>query len=144
MLIIFGDFHIGYATVVGFTAVNSNYITTIHDDQVLVFNSVVTNVGNDYDPQTGIFLCSVGGLYVFYVDIRTQPGDHICWFDLVKNGSRISIVYLYVKGDTGSDSTMSVVHLEPGDKVWIRKKHYYTGNCQLDSLNTFTGYMMHK
>jgi hypothetical protein len=47
------------------------------DNQVIVFDLVYTNLGNDYNHQTGIFTCSVQGLYAFYVHTLAEPGKHL-------------------------------------------------------------------
>lgn len=55
--------------------------------EVLRFDDVVTNVGNQYDPTTGKFTCQVSGIYYFTYHVLMRGGDGTSmWADLCKNG----------------------------------------------------------
>nr|ALA16010.1 C1q-domain-containing protein-1 [Mytilus coruscus] len=43
-------------------------------DQTVVYDKVITNVGNGYNSRTGIFTCPKGGLYSFSWTSLTPPG----------------------------------------------------------------------
>lgn len=55
--------------------------------EVLRFDDIVTNLGNQYDPSTGKFTCHVSGIYYFTYHVLMRGGDGTSmWADLCKNG----------------------------------------------------------
>ncbi|VDI02034.1 Hypothetical predicted protein, partial [Mytilus galloprovincialis] len=114
-----------YQTKVGFTSKNSNQ-PTIADNEKIVFDIVVSNFGNGYDPKTGIFTAVKSGTYLLFADMRTtfEDGTHLCWIDLLKNGSPVTTVFLATNSQMSTDSTLAIIHLDIGNKVWLRKKPY--------------------
>lgn len=55
--------------------------------EVLKFDDVVTNLGNQYDPTNGKFTCQVSGIYFFTYHVLMRGGDGTSmWADLCKNG----------------------------------------------------------
>ncbi|KAL7860748.1 hypothetical protein AOLI_G00170970 [Acnodon oligacanthus] len=55
--------------------------------EILKFDDVVTNLGNNYDGVSGKFICSVPGTYFFIYHVLMRGGDGTSmWADLCKNG----------------------------------------------------------
>ncbi|XP_060111248.1 C1q-related factor-like [Heteronotia binoei] len=55
--------------------------------EVLKFDDVVTNLGNNYEAATGKFTCNVPGTYFFTYHVLMRGGDGTSmWADLCKNG----------------------------------------------------------
>lgn len=55
--------------------------------EVLKFDDVITNLGNNYDPSTGKFTCHASGIYFFTYHVLMRGGDGTSmWADLCKNG----------------------------------------------------------
>lgn len=55
--------------------------------EILKFDDVVTNLGNNYDGSSGKFICSVPGTYFFIYHVLMRGGDGTSmWADLCKNG----------------------------------------------------------
>ncbi|XDV13149.1 hypothetical protein PO909_001629 [Leuciscus waleckii] len=55
--------------------------------EILKFDDVVTNLGNNYDGTSGKFICSVPGTYFFIYHVLMRGGDGTSmWADLCKNG----------------------------------------------------------
>ena len=55
--------------------------------EVLKFDDVVTNLGNNYDSTSGKFICGVPGTYFFIYHVLMRGGDGTSmWADLCKNG----------------------------------------------------------
>ena len=71
-----------------FTALSGRQ-NNIRDNEVILFKTMVTKVGNGYDPHTGIFTAEKTGIYLFYANIRTQDGNYVCLIDMVKNNDSI-------------------------------------------------------
>ncbi|KAL2101275.1 hypothetical protein ACEWY4_003036 [Coilia grayii] len=68
--------------------------------EILKFDDVVTNLGNNYDSTSGKFICSVPGTYFFIYHVLMRGGDGTSmWADLCKNGqiimhiTKLSIIY---------------------------------------------------
>lgn len=53
---------------IAFTATNSNDTGHLGIHQTIIFDRVVTNIGNHYHPHSGIFTTIVAGVYVFFFD----------------------------------------------------------------------------
>lgn len=55
--------------------------------EVLKFDDVVTNLGNNYDATSGKFTCNIPGTYFFTYHVLMRGGDGTSmWADLCKNG----------------------------------------------------------
>ena len=55
--------------------------------EILKFDDVVTNLGNNYDGIAGKFVCSIPGTYFFIYHVLMRGGDGTSmWADLCKNG----------------------------------------------------------
>ncbi|KAL2079177.1 hypothetical protein ACEWY4_024921 [Coilia grayii] len=109
----------------------------------LIFPKVITNVGNAYDSNTGVFTAPVKGLHYFRYSGRAFSG-HDTGLSIFKGGSRIVSSYNYQSGDT--DDTVSngvALELEAGDTVymhlwinsWISTDYRY-------SYCTFSGFLV--
>uniref|UniRef100_A0A3P8TPY4 C1q domain-containing protein n=1 Tax=Amphiprion percula TaxID=161767 RepID=A0A3P8TPY4_AMPPE len=82
----------------------------------LQFKRVVTNIGNAYDEDTGIFTAPVKGLY--YLRFTGNVGDSgYLNAALLKNG--VNMFAIYNKGHHSSGSNSMALVLEQGDQVWI-------------------------
>lgn len=125
----------------GFAATTSNDITS-STNKVIVFDSVISSFGTGYDSNTGIFTADADGYYVFFVSARGDERFSWCYLRIVKNGSALAGAYF--DGGSGethfSDSTQVVVHLNVGDKVWIREES--TSSCVIDNASTFMGVLL--
>ncbi|KAM7069552.1 C1q-related factor isoform 1-T1 [Molossus nigricans] len=59
--------------------------------EVLKFDDVVTNLGNNYDATSGKFTCNIPGTYFFTYHVLMRGGDGTSmWADLCKNGQCLS------------------------------------------------------
>ncbi|XP_074175916.1 C1q-related factor isoform X2 [Rhinolophus sinicus] len=61
--------------------------------EVLKFDDVVTNLGNNYDATSGKFTCNIPGTYFFTYHVLMRGGDGTSmWADLCKNGQHCAEV----------------------------------------------------
>ena len=69
-------------------------------NSIVIFNHVLTNVGNAYHPDNGTFIAPVSGTYSFTMNLAVPRavGDHRMYVFMEKNGADIG--YLF------SDNTM--------------------------------------
>ncbi|XP_074117149.1 C1q-related factor isoform X2 [Sminthopsis crassicaudata] len=59
--------------------------------EILKFDDVVTNLGNNYDAASGKFTCNIPGTYFFTYHVLMRGGDGTSmWADLCKNGQPTS------------------------------------------------------
>ena len=106
---------------------------------ILVFPTVLYNIGRGYDSSTGIFTSPEDGTYVFYVTIRSYNSYSID-VDIVKNG--ISKVRVDTHGTYQTGTNMAVLSLDRGDKVWVKfhsGQGYYSTSTPVTS---FTGFQI--
>eukprot|EP00105_Crassostrea_gigas_P016460 XP_011433842.1 PREDICTED: complement C1q tumor necrosis factor-related protein 3-like [Crassostrea gigas] len=83
----------------------------------LIFDVVITNVGNGYNPSTGVFTSPISGTYVFYVSAVEYSTQHLV-IDIVLNSvSKVRVLCDNAAGfQTGTN--MALLELQKGDSVW--------------------------
>lgn len=107
----------------------------------LIFNAVISNVGNGYNPSTGVFTSPQKGTYVFFVSaIENNKQD--LGVDIVLNS--VSKVRAIGNNSAGyqTGTNMVVLNLKKGDRVWVRHsygKGYHTHSVP---LTTFAGFLV--
>lgn len=86
----------------------------------LIFNSVITNIGNAYNQYSGIFTVPSNGLYVLSYTITAYTSSNIP-VEIVKNagviGSLLTRTYSNYKH---SVSSTVVVNMNAGDVCYVR------------------------
>ena len=96
---------------IGFQAV----LDRDQESGILVFGSVVTNVGQGYDSQTGYFHPKTNGTFVFTWHLGSSTQSVVASLEV--NGEEISTTtYAYYSGS----SSFAILNLNPGDSVGLR------------------------
>ena len=135
-------------TRVAFFARLTNQTTPYLDaNQDIVFNNVVTNIGNGYHGNHGLFVAPVPGVYVFsttLVSFLASPGQtkHA---KLVKNGQLLARLEQSDVNGWDTSSLTLVVEMQKGDDVAIQTSgdmHQvtYTG----DNYSMFSGFLLYE
>lgn len=118
-----------------------NFTVHAQGHQNLVFDSVVTNVGNGYNANTGIFVTPVSGVYVFSVTLMADP-NHYDRYQIMKNGSKL-LGNLLAHAPVGAYDTTAqtvVVVLQAGDKISVQ--HFDPdGFAHGHAYSTFAGFL---
>ncbi|XP_071943969.1 uncharacterized protein [Antedon mediterranea] len=116
-----------------------------HAVSPMKYNSIITNVGNHYNKNTGKFVCAIPGVYVFQVTSRKSNGNsQSVSTKIMKNGS-FQITTISESDYNDSASTMVVLDLISGDEVWTQpysttSNYYYSssyGHC------SFSGFLLY-
>ncbi|KAA0719520.1 Collagen alpha-1(VIII) chain [Triplophysa tibetana] len=103
----------------GLLASGSGHTGPADSDKTLVYKKVFTNIGNAYDPDTGIFTASVHGVYYFRFYAHSQAGIKMA-VSLYKNGLLQCSVFSVNPSFNGNASNDVVLTLEPGDVVYTK------------------------
>ncbi|KAG8453519.1 hypothetical protein GDO86_000228 [Hymenochirus boettgeri] len=121
-------------------------ITTSYPQERLpiLFNKILFNEGENYDPSIGKFICAIPGIYYFSYDI-TLANKHLA-ISLVHNGQYKIKTFDANTGNHDVASGSTLVYLKPEDEVWL--EIFYTDQNGLfsdpswaDSL--FSGFLLY-
>ncbi|XP_053314280.1 complement C1q tumor necrosis factor-related protein 7 [Spea bombifrons] len=121
-------------------------ITTSYPQERLpiLFNKVLFNEGEHYNPLTGKFICAIPGIYYFSYDI-TLADKHLA-ISLVHNGEYKIKTFDANTGNHDVASGSTLLYLKPEDEVWL--EIFYTDQNGLfsdpawaDSL--FSGFLLY-
>ena len=96
---------------------------------IIIFDNVVLNVGNAYDPETGVFTCKKAGYYIFFFSGQngsTQSKHH--WYlelHVKKNGATIMQIIDNINQNSKTEDDYQninshfVLQLEENDTVTL-------------------------
>lgn len=87
---------------VAFFATLSSHQTHVGVHQAILFDHVITNIGNTYHNHLGLFIAPVLGTYVFFVSLLTW--DLAATYTISKNGSAVSFIFCDAR-KSGFEST---------------------------------------
>ena len=119
-----------------FYAVMRGKSFTSNVDAILVFETVVVNEGEHYDPYDGVFVAPQKGVYLFSWTV-SGIGTKFIVTELVVEQNTISSAGEY-NGDGGhpSGSMTALCKMEKGDHTWIRTTGASSGQ-QLHSHDNY-------
>ena len=124
---------------VAFFARLSTHTPKLQPDQDIVFNDVITNIGNGYHKTHGIFVAPVAGVYVFYASLHAYAGQNHA--KLMKNGQMLAMFDVVLSSDTNSQ--MVIIELEAGDDVSVQNADYPDRIFHGLYYTTFSGYLLY-
>uniref|UniRef100_A0A8C7I7E5 Uncharacterized LOC116358550 n=1 Tax=Oncorhynchus kisutch TaxID=8019 RepID=A0A8C7I7E5_ONCKI len=109
----------------------------------LVYRHIYSNIGNAYNPTTGIFTAPVRGLYLFRFYMYGEGDSSVpITTALHKNGHHVAVAHAHqATGGTNSSNGVSLL-LEVGDVVYM---YLWAGNKIYDSEyhhSTFSGHLL--
>ncbi|XP_029446627.1 complement C1q tumor necrosis factor-related protein 7 [Rhinatrema bivittatum] len=121
-------------------------ITTSYPEERLpiIFNKVLFNEGEHYNPSTGKFICAIPGIYYFSYDI-TLANKHLA-IGLVHNGEYRIKTFDANTGNHDVASGSTVIYLKPEDEVWLEifysdQNGLFSDPTWADSL--FSGFLLY-
>ncbi|KAL3837504.1 hypothetical protein ACJMK2_022856 [Sinanodonta woodiana] len=106
----------------------------------LVFDKVVTNVGDTYSKQTGRFTAPYNGTYQFTVVVAAQ-GHQKAAADLMKSGKLVFTVWAESIPNWATSTNTAILELIQGDEVWLmlQKRACFIHGYM---YSTFSGYLL--
>ncbi|XP_053372692.1 complement C1q and tumor necrosis factor-related protein 9A-like [Mercenaria mercenaria] len=131
---------------VAFYAHHVTETTLDKTDQIIVFDSVLTNEGSGYDTSTGIFTAPVEGMYQFTVHICTYSGKY-SFIGLVLADKVIASTSNFASNSYTCNSVGAIARVKSGEQVWVKcTSPAFNRELRDDShrMNTFSGIMMYK
>ncbi|XP_048011576.1 uncharacterized protein LOC125245136 isoform X5 [Megalobrama amblycephala] len=119
----------------------SGYIGPFPTEITLTYKKVFTNIGNAYNPITGIFTALLKGAYMFRVSVYGVGGTSVT-VSIVKNGEHVVTAYDNQPQNALNSSNGVVLILEVGDVVYVR---LWPNTRIYDNENkhcTFSGFLL--
>lgn len=113
--------------------------------QTIVFPHILSNVGSGYNNQDGVFTAPVDGVYVFFCKITQSVNDNDLYYQFILNGSVKTVTLVFGRSDdtNRTSSTLIVLQLSRGDRVWIQMKQGGRHWGQRDGGDqSFSGFML--
>uniref|UniRef100_A0A8C6T4D9 C1q domain-containing protein n=1 Tax=Neogobius melanostomus TaxID=47308 RepID=A0A8C6T4D9_9GOBI len=123
-------------------ASGSGHTGPFNTHTTLVFRGVVSNIGNAYNPHTGIFTAPVRGAYHFEFYFVAYGGSHSSAVGLVKNGEHIFIAGQHQTNGWGTSANGVTLLLEAGDVVFLRLWQGYVIYDDESHHSTFSGHLL--
>lgn len=109
---------------------------------IVIYDKIITNSGNGYDPNSGMFTAPSDGLYHFAWTTLAASGKQFCTW-LVMNGKPIAKNHPVANhsSDFISASQNVVLKMKKMDKVVIKIVAGHTGqHMQSNDWSTFSGF----
>ncbi|XP_048011606.1 complement C1q-like protein 4 [Megalobrama amblycephala] len=119
----------------------SGYVGPFTTEITLTYRNVFTNIGNAYNPITGVFTAPLKGAYMFRISVFSY-GPTTSAASIYKNGEHVVMAYDHQPQSYLHSSNGVVLILEVGDVVYVR---LYPNTRILDNWNnhsTFSGYLL--
>ncbi|CAL8307879.1 unnamed protein product [Merluccius merluccius] len=117
---------------------------TMDKNMATIFDVLLHNGNQDYNPQTGIFTCNVPGIYYFAYHVHCKGGN--VWVALMKNNEPVMYTYdEYKKGLVDQSSGSAVLPLKQGDTVHVQLPSDQAAGLYAGQYvhSTFSGYLLY-
>uniref|UniRef100_A0A3B3TM81 Complement C1q-like protein 2 n=1 Tax=Poecilia latipinna TaxID=48699 RepID=A0A3B3TM81_9TELE len=108
----------------------------------LIFKHVVTNIGNAYNPNTGLFTAPVRGVYHFEFHIYGHGSNNPTSAELVKNRQQIFTAWTSQPAGGQKASNGVSLLLEIGDVVFLRMRANSWVADTAGHHTTFSGHLL--
>ncbi|KAI7809427.1 complement component 1 [Triplophysa rosa] len=125
----------------GLLASGSGHTGPVDYRKTLEYKKVFSNIGNAYDPDTGVFTAPVKGVYYFRFYAHSHAGIKMA-VSLLKNGQIQGSVFSWMPVTNGNASNGVVLTLEPGDRVYTQLWENTWVYDDEASYTSFSGFMI--
>ena len=132
---------------VGFTVQLNSGDANIHfltytQNQVLPFNSVLSNFGGHYSVGTSTFVCPYAGVYLFSTSVNQEDNNNVKG-SIFRNNKRLTRSEGGVGTNHDSATAVVVVECESGDLVFVNVEEGGKFDAFWSPVH-FTGYLLHR
>ncbi|XP_059392305.1 cerebellin-2-like [Carassius carassius] len=108
----------------------------------IIYRNVFTNIGDAYNPNTGLFTAPLKGAYMFQFCIVSFDKVYPATASLRKNGSHVLNADIDIGGRVLHSSNSVVLILEVGDVISLRLWPKRVLEDNQGNHNTFSGYLL--
>ncbi|XP_062578971.1 complement C1q-like protein 3 [Saccostrea cucullata] len=128
-----------FLDVVAFSSYISTYETHLTEDHTIKFDKIVTNIGNHYNPHSGLFTAPQHGVYVFTWTLYCAR-DGFIYSQLVVNSNVVGAMFTTAQGagNIRASTWIVVVEINKDDVVYIRTLP--NGQSHSGSLYSYINY----
>ncbi|KAI8478026.1 WD repeat and HMG-box DNA binding-domain containing protein 1, partial [Branchiostoma belcheri] len=99
-----------------FTAVRSHDLAAMDGNIVITFDQTPTNVADDFDASSGVFVCQVSGVYYFSFGMRKAEGTDSAVL-LLRNGRAVAMAHSTGRAGTEMLAQGAAIVLQAEDRV---------------------------
>jgi hypothetical protein len=104
-----------------------------------VFRDVKYNEPGSYDSATGYYTVPTPGVYYFIASTGADNANSGVQFSLYVDDTQIDISYAYNPASNEMSSVHGVVHLQAGQRVWVRSNG---DTAYWPTVSAFTGFLL--
>ncbi|XP_017581274.1 complement C1q-like protein 3 [Pygocentrus nattereri] len=97
----------------------NGYFGPLSVESTLIFRKQITNIGNAYNPLTGVFTAPLRGIYYFRFNVVGSSKSSRLAVSLMKNEERIFDVSKLPQGSNQYAVGGATLLLQPGDHVYV-------------------------
>ncbi|KAG7226656.1 hypothetical protein INR49_001826 [Caranx melampygus] len=109
-------------------------------NSVIRFTTVITNINDDYNTETGRFRCRVSGTYYFVY--HASLDDRLCVL-LKKDNTLLTAFCDHRRGKKQVTSGGLAVYLSRDQEVWLETKDYRGMRGSMSGYSVFSGFLLH-
>ena len=103
-----------------YAVIKDNKHLTFNKEAILVFETVIANEGEHYDPYDGVFVAPQKGIYLFSWTVSGVNAKYIVTELVVEQNTISSAGEQNAGGGHPSGSMTALCKMEKGDHAWIR------------------------
>ncbi|XP_038075636.1 collagen alpha-1(X) chain-like [Patiria miniata] len=129
-------------SAVAFTAYITSPVSGYSDDQVIIFDNIMTNLGGGYDSQTGLFTCLIPGAYFFTTSVQRMLSSRNPFVQLKHNSALIFTAYDNHHNHYHQSSNSAVLVLTRGDRVWLEVGDGNGIHSSTNRDSSFSGFLI--
>ena len=139
--------HLRRRPEIGFLVSLSRHQLPVEKDGVVMFDHVITNIGNAFSIETGTFECRIPGTYMFDLNLVSDVGSYVEASIKLNGISEVTSVSDHRNRSSGWDqgSAVAILILRKGDVVsvsidWPIEPQTLRG----EGKTTFSGYLLRR
>ena len=107
--------------------------------QNIIFDNVLTNIGNGYNSINGIFMAPIAGVYVFHASVLSNSVH--CHTNLMKNTQVLARFETHEIYDHASH--IAIVEVQAGDNITVQNADWTNRSYYGSYFSTFSGFLLY-